>query len=60
MAAKINKKYTIAAQGVLHIDGDMVAIENEDTGALIQLSELYEDFNEKECKLTIAYGEDIE
>lgn len=60
MASKIQKKYTIAAQGTLRIKDDKVMIENSDTGEVILLNDLYSDFANKECKLSIAYGEDLD
>jgi hypothetical protein len=59
MAAKIQKKYQIAASGILDITDGHVFIENEDTGELIDLAELFEDFAGKDVKLSIAYGEDF-
>ena len=59
MAAKIQRKYQISASGVLHINENQVFIENEDSGELINLAELFEDFNDRDIKLNIAYGEDF-
>ena len=59
MAAKIQKKYQISASGILDIQDGHVSIENEDTGELIDLAELFADFAEREVKLGIAYGEDF-
>ena len=59
MAAKIQKKYQIAASGTLDITDGHVFIENEDTGELVDLAELFADFADREVKLSIAYGEDF-
>lgn len=59
MAAKIQKKYQISANGILDIIDGHVSIENEDTGELVDLAELFADFAEKDVKLSIAYGEDF-
>lgn len=59
MAAKIQKKYQIAASGVLYVNDRRVSIENEDTGELVDLADLFADFSEKDVKLSIAYGEDF-
>ena len=59
MAAKIQSKYTIQASGILRINNDEVFVENDDTGDLISLSELFADFADKDVKLSIAYGEDL-
>ena len=37
MAAKIQSKYTIQANGILSIKNEEVFVENEDTGDLISL-----------------------
>lgn len=59
MAAKIQSKYTIQASGILRISGSDVLVENNDTGDIISLSELFVDFTDKEVKLSIAYGEEL-
>ncbi|MDD6828045.1 MAG: hypothetical protein PUE12_18405 [Oscillospiraceae bacterium] len=59
MAAKIQSKYTIQASGILRISGSDVFVENNDTGDIISLSELFVDFTDKEVKLSIAYGEEL-
>lgn len=56
--AAISFNYKISAKGILHIDDDVVAIENTDTGELIQLSDLFEDFGDKSVSLSISYDED--
>ena len=59
MAAKIQSKYTIQANGILRINNEEVFVENDDTGDLISLSELVVDFADKGVKLSIAYGEEL-
>ena len=56
--ASINKTYKITAKGTLSIDDDIVSIENSDTGELVQLSDLFEDFADKSVSLSINYDED--
>ena len=58
--ANIVKKYSMNAKGILSIDGDIVALEDTDTGELIQLSTLLEDFKDRLVKLSINYDEDYE
>ena len=58
--ANIVKKYSMKAKGILYIDGDIVGLENTDTGELIQLSTLLEDFKDRLVKLSINYDEDYE
>ena len=56
--AAINFNYKISAKGILNIEDNTVAIENPDTGELIQLSDLFEDFADKTVALSISYDED--
>ena len=58
--ANIVKKYNMNAKGILSIDGDIIALENTDTGEMIQLSVLLEDFKDRLVKLSINYDEDYE
>lgn len=58
--ANIVKKYSMNAKGILSIDGDIVGLENTDTGTLFQLSTLLEDFKDRLVKLSINYDEDYE
>ena len=58
--ANIVKKYSMNAKGILSIDGDIVGLENTDTGALFQLSTLLEAFKDRLVKLSINYDEDYE
>lgn len=56
MAAKIQSKYTVQ---VLHIQDNQVFVENDDTGEYIPLISLFADFDSKDVKLSIAYGEEL-
>lgn len=58
--ANIVKKYSMNAKGILSIDGDIVGLENTDTGEFFQLSTLLEDFKDRLVKLSINYDEDYE
>ena len=58
--AAIVKKYALSANGILSIDEDVVSIENTETGELINLSVMLEDFADKAVKLSITYDEDYE
>lgn len=58
--ASINKNYKINAKGILSIDGNVVCIENTDTGELIQLSDLFADFANRTVSLSISYDEDYD
>ena len=58
--AAFTKKYAISAQGILGIDDDGVVIENPDSGELVPLSELLNDFADRAVKLSVTYDEDYE
>lgn len=58
--SNITLKYALNAKGILSIEEDEVALEVQDTGELIKLSELLEDFRDKTVKLSITYDEDYE
>jgi hypothetical protein len=58
--ASITKKFSLSANGVLSIDEDCVSIENPDTGEMIDLKDLFEDFADKSVKLSINFDEDYE
>lgn len=58
--ANITRKYALNAKGILSIEEDGVFIENSDTGELIDLKELLEDFADKTVKLSVNYDEDYE
>lgn len=57
--ANITKKYSLSANGILDIEDGIVGIENPDSGELIQLADLFEDFNNKSVKISINYDEDV-
>ena len=58
--ASITKKYALSANGILDINDDGIAIENPDTGELINLKTLLSDFANRSIKLSVAYDEDYE
>ena len=59
--ASITRKDALSATGILSIDEDgVVAIENSDTGELIELKVLLSDFADKSVKLSITYDYDYE
>lgn len=58
--ASITKKYALSANGILDINDDGIAIENSDTGELINLKTLLSDFANRSIKLSVAYDEDYE
>ena len=54
----IVKKYNLSAQGILVIEDDTIGIENVDTGELIEMKDLLEDFKDRTVKLSISYDEE--
>lgn len=58
--ASITKKYALSANGILDITDNDVAIENPDTGELIDLKVLLKDFVNRPVKLSVTYDEDYE
>lgn len=58
--ANFTRKYTLSAKGILSIEEDGVYIENADTGELVNLGDLLEDFADKTVKLSVNYDEDYE
>ena len=58
--AAITKKYSLNASGILAITDEGVAIENSDTGELIDLKVLLSDFADRSVKLSVNYDEDYE
>ena len=48
------------ASGILAITDEGVAIENTDTGELIDLKVLLSDFADRSVKLSVNYDEDYE
>ena len=56
--ASITKKYTISASGILFIEDGVVGIESPETGEVVELKHLLDDFNEKSIRLSVTYDED--
>lgn len=55
---KIQRKYSISAKGTLDITDGVVSLENEDTGELINLTELFDGFQDKEVSLSLQFSEE--
>lgn len=58
--AAINKFYKISAKGILAIEDNVVGVENLETGELVNLADLFVDFENKDIAITITYNEDYE
>ena len=57
MASKINKKKSFSIEGLLSINNGNIVFEVEDIETPLELSKLIEDFEDCNCKLTLAYIE---
>jgi hypothetical protein len=58
--SKFQKKYNFNAKGILYVEDGVISVENEETGALVNIPEHLGDFIGKECTLSVAYAEDVE
>ena len=58
--ANITLKYSLNEKGILSIEDGVVALENVDTGELINFSELLSDFADRTVKLSVSCDEDYE
>jgi hypothetical protein len=59
--ASIIRNYKLSATGTLDIDDDgIIALENPDTGELIDLKILLKDFVDRSIKLSVTYDEDYQ
>ena len=58
--SKLARKYNFNAKGILYIEDGVLHIENEETGELVNIVDMLEDFKGKECTLTVAYAEAVE
>ena len=56
--ASIVKKYSLSANGILSINDEVIAIENPDTGEMINLVDLLSDFESKSVRLSVTYDYD--
>ena len=53
--ASITQNISLSAYGILSVTDDCVAIENPDTGKLIDLRNLLSEFADKAVKLSVVY-----
>ena len=58
--AAITRNYSLSASGILDVTEDGVSIENVNTGEVIPLQVLLEDFDDKAVKLSVNYDEDYD
>lgn len=57
--AKVSKKKTFTAKGIINVEGDKITIEVEDVESPIVLSEYVSDFDGKEVSINFSQIEDI-
>jgi hypothetical protein len=58
--ASIIKKFSLSANGILSITDDCVAIENPDTGELMDFKDLLAEFADRSVKLSVTYDYGID
>ena len=56
--AAITKKMSLSATGILVVEDECIGIENTETGEIIELNKLLEDFADKSVKLSVTYDFD--
>lgn len=56
--SKINKKHTLNIKAILYIEDNTISFEDENTGEVIPVASLAQEFDAKECTLSIAYAEE--
>lgn len=57
--SKFQKKYNFNAKGILYVQDGVICVENSETGELVKIPELLDEFVGKECSLAIAYADDV-
>lgn len=57
--AKVNKKMSFDAKGILDLTNGVIKIEVEDMDNPLVLADLIKEFDGREVKITIAYGEEL-
>lgn len=57
--AKVSKKKTFTAKGIINVEGDKITIEVEDIENPIVLSDYVKDFDGKEVSISFSQIEDI-
>ena len=58
MKASITQKLSLNATGILTITDDMIGIELPETGEMVDLRELLEEFEDRTVKLSVTYDYD--
>lgn len=58
--SKITRKYNLNVKGILYVEDDVISVEDAESGELLPIASLLDDFNGKECTLSVAYAEDYE
>ena len=57
--SKVNKKYAVSIKAIFYVENGVVKFENSDTGELMPLAPLLEDFDGKECTLSVTFAEEV-
>jgi hypothetical protein len=56
--SKIQEKFSLSVEGVLDNEADEITLDVEEIGTK-NLRELLKDFNSKNVKISVTYGEEI-
>lgn len=57
--AKVTKKQSLSAKGVLYVTTNDITLEVEDVETPISLKDLLESFNEQEVTISINHADEI-
>jgi len=57
--AKVTKKQTLSAKGVLYVTADDITLEVEDVETPMSLRDLLESFNEQEIQISVNHSDEI-
>lgn len=56
--SKINKKHTLSIKAILYVEDNIISFEDANIGEIIPVASLAQEFDAKECTLSIAYAEE--
>jgi hypothetical protein len=56
--SKINKKHTLSIKAILYVENNVISFEDANTGEVIPVASLAQEFDARECTLSIAYAEE--
>lgn len=59
LASKVNKKMSFDAKGILDLTDGIIKIEVEDMDEPLVLADFIKEFDSREIKVTVAYGQEL-